>query len=64
MTDSHVRAEPTHSPRAAGVATRLWDAARANLAWWLTPIVVVSLVLGALLVLLSDDETTFVYTLF
>lgn len=53
----------------AGMAPRgflleLWDFVRVNKKWWLTPIILVLLVLGTLIVLGGTAAAPFIYTLF
>jgi hypothetical protein len=41
-----------------------WQFARANKKWWLTPVLLVLLLVGALVVLTSTAAGPFIYTLF
>jgi len=47
-----------------GIMRELWDLIRFNKKWWLTPIIVVLLVLGALIMLSGTVAAPFIYTLF
>jgi hypothetical protein len=42
----------------------LWEYLRENKKWWLTPIVVILLMFGALMVLSGTAAAPFIYTLF
>ena len=48
----------------AGFARELIDFLRENKKWWLTPIVISVLVLGALVLLGGSAAAPFIYTLF
>ena len=50
--------------RAPGIFAEFWDFIRFNKKWWLTPIVVVLLLVGVLLVLGGSVAAPFIYTLF
>lgn len=45
-------------------ARELWDFVRVNKKWWLTPIILVLLVLGALIIIGGTAAAPFIYTLF
>jgi len=47
-----------------GFARELWDFIRVNKKWWLTPIILVLLVLGALIIIGGTAAAPFIYTLF
>jgi hypothetical protein len=47
-----------------GFARELWDFVRVNKKWWLTPIILVLLVLGALIIIGGTAAAPFIYTLF
>jgi hypothetical protein len=47
-----------------GMAAELVDFLRNNKKWWLTPIVLVLLIVGALIVLSGTAAAPFIYTLF
>ncbi|MEI7901769.1 MAG: DUF5989 family protein [bacterium] len=42
----------------------LWDLIRFNKKWWLTPIIVVLLLLGVLIMISGTVAAPFIYTLF
>ena len=50
------------APRA--FARELWDFVRLNKKWWLTPIILVLLLLGALIFIGGTAAAPFIYTLF
>ena len=47
-----------------GLVTEFWDFLLDNKKWWLAPIVIVTLALGALIVLGGGAAAPFIYTLF
>ena len=47
-----------------GLIAEFWDFLRHNKKWWLLPIVIVLLMLGALVILGSTAAAPFIYTLF
>ena len=48
-----------------GILKELWDFLRARKKWWLTPIVVILVLLGLLIVLTETSAVApFIYTLF
>lgn len=47
-----------------GLVREFWDFLRYNKKWWLTPIVVVLLLLGMLVFLSGTPAAPFIYTLF
>jgi len=49
---------------AAGMLRELWDFLRENRAWWLTPIVVVLLLISVLVILGATGAAPLIYTLF
>jgi len=49
---------------AQGFVRELWDFLRSNKKWWLAPIIVVLVVLGALIMLGGTAAAPFIYTLF
>jgi hypothetical protein len=50
--------------RAPGSFAQLWDFLRNNKKWWLSPIIAILLLFGALIVLSSTAAAPFIYTLF
>jgi len=46
------------------LAREFWEFLRENKMWWMTPIVIVALLLTALVVLGSTGAAPFIYTLF
>ena len=51
--------------RRSGALHELWDFLRTNKRWWLTPIVIVLVLLGALIVFSQGSAVApFIYTLF
>jgi hypothetical protein len=49
---------------APGMLREFWDFLRENRAWWLTPIVVVLLLISALVILGATGAAPLIYTLF
>jgi len=49
---------------APGFARELWDFLRSNKKWWLAPIILVLVVLGALIMIGGTAAAPFIYTLF
>ena len=47
-----------------GVAGEVWYFLRTNKRWWLTPLLLVLLLLGAIIVLGGTGAAPFIYTLF
>lgn len=47
-----------------GFLSEFWDFLRHNKKWWLTPIVVILLMFGALVLLSGSAAAPFIYTLF
>jgi hypothetical protein len=47
-----------------GLIREFWDFLKHSKKWWLTPIIMVLLLLGALLVLAGTAAAPFIYTLF
>lgn len=47
-----------------GFLAEVWDFLRNNKKWWLTPIVVILLMFGALMFLSGTAAAPFIYTLF
>lgn len=47
-----------------GIVREFWDFLRTNKKWWLTPIVIVLLLLGLLVFLSGTPAAPFIYTLF
>jgi hypothetical protein len=65
--------KPTHAPRSfadqagghqRGTLAELVDFLRHNKKWWLTPIVIMLLLVGALVILGGTGAAPFIYTLF
>ena len=50
--------------QAPGLLREFWDFLRYNKKWWLTPIVLVLLLVGLLVYLGGTAAATFIYTLF
>ena len=48
----------------SNIVTELWSFLRHNKKWWLTPIIVLFLLLGVLVVLGGTGAAPFIYTLF
>lgn len=48
----------------AGLVSEFWDFLKHNKKWWLLPIIVVILALGALVFLSGSGAAPFIYTLF
>ncbi len=46
------------------LATEFWDFLKTNKKWWLLPILIVVLALGALVLLSGSGAAPFIYTLF
>ena len=66
MSDSEEGADfaaQANAPR-PGFFTELWEFMVTNKRWWLTPIVVVLLLVGALIVLSGTAAAPLIYTLF
>ena len=59
-TDFETEAEAARS----GLIAELWEFMATNKKWWLTPIVVVLLLVGALILISGSVAAPFVYTLF
>jgi hypothetical protein len=49
---------------AKGIVGELWGFMRDNKKWWLAPILIVLLLLGALIFLAGTSAAPFIYTLF
>jgi len=47
-----------------GIVREFWDFLRYNKKWWLTPIVIVLLLVGVLVLLSGTAAAPFIYTLF
>ena len=56
-------AELAKSERAS-LASEFWDFLKHNKKWWLLPIIIVVLALGALVFLSGSGAAPFIYTLF
>ena len=50
--------------RGRGFAGELWDFIRYNKKWWLTPIIIVLVLLGAIIMIGGTAAAPFIYTLF
>jgi hypothetical protein len=59
---SDFAAEAERAPRS--LLGELWDFTRANKKWWLTPLILVLLLLGALIAIGGTAAAPFIYTLF
>lgn len=53
-----------HEEGSSNIVTELWLFLRHNKKWWLTPIIVLFLLLGVLVVLGGTGAAPFIYTLF
>lgn len=49
---------------APGILREFWDFLKENKAWWLTPIIVVLLLISALIILGATGAAPLIYTLF
>ena len=56
--------ELSQSEQQPGFLMEFWDFLRHNKKWWLTPIVVIMLLFGALMFLSGTAAAPFIYTLF
>lgn len=61
--DKHAFAREAEQPQ-SGLVREFWDFLKHNKKWWLTPIIVTLLLLGALLILGGTATAPFIYTLF
>jgi hypothetical protein len=50
--------------KSSGPLVELWDFLKHNKKWWLVPVILVLLLMGALLVLGATGAAPFIYTLF
>ncbi len=50
--------------KSRGVVAEFWGMLRHNKKWWLAPIIIVSLLVGALLILFGTPVAPLIYTLF
>jgi hypothetical protein len=57
-------AEVSKAAGRQGFVPELWDYLRQTKKWWLTPILIVMVLIGALLLASSTPLSPFVYTLF
>ncbi len=67
MTDSSKQTSEFEAASRAGrtnIVTEFWDFLKHNKKWWLTPIILVMLLVGALVVLGGTAAAPFIYTLF
>ena len=67
MPDPSNQAEEFQSESQAkrpGLVTEFWDFLKHNKKWWLTPIILVMLMVGALVMLGGGAAAPFIYTLF
>jgi len=53
----------SRAPR-TGLVREFWDFLKYNKKWWLIPILIVILLVGALVMLTSSGVAPFIYTLF
>ena len=60
----HVEFENAAAAARIGLVAEFWDFLKYNKKWWLLPIVIVLLTLGALVILGSTAAAPFIYTLF
>jgi hypothetical protein len=56
--------QAAHEESQGNILAEFWDFLRHNKKWWLLPILLVMLVLGALLLLSGTAFAPFIYTLF
>ena len=61
QTDDFARHATGSSP---GIVREFWDFLRENKKWWLAPIFIVLLLLGALIAVAGTGAAPFIYTLF
>jgi hypothetical protein len=64
MADNPDEFLQTSRGRRASLPRELWAMLRDNKKWWLTPIVVMMLLLGLISLLASSAVAPFIYTLF
>jgi hypothetical protein len=50
--------------KSTGLLREMWDFMRFNKKWWLTPVILVLLLLGVFILLSSTAAAPFIYTLF
>ena len=50
--------------KSSGIMGELWSFLRHNKRWWMTPIILVLMLLGVLVVLIVEALAPFIYTLF
>jgi hypothetical protein len=62
-TDDGDFASQAERPR-PGLVAELWEFLRHNKKWWLTPIILVLLLIGALILLAGTAAAPFIYPLF
>jgi len=58
------RFEQQSARKQRGFVVEFWDFIRHNKKWWLTPVIVLLLVCGLLVVLSGSGLAPFIYTLF
>jgi hypothetical protein len=67
-TESHEKDANDFASRATqtrpGLLAELWEFLRHNKKWWLTPIILVLLLIGALILLAGTAAALFIYPLF
>lgn len=62
MADNKTEQE---KPRNKGILTEIWDFLRVRKVWWLTPIILMLLLIGALIIFAqSSSISPFIYALF
>jgi hypothetical protein len=64
MTEPENEFARAASEKQAGFLAELWGFLRTNSRWWLTPIVIVMVLLAVLFVLAGTGAAPFIYTLF
>jgi len=68
MVEPEVETRDTFAQQAAQVspsfAAEFWDYLKQNKKWWLTPIVIVLVLMGIALILAGTGAAPFIYTLF
>lgn len=64
MSSKHKDVAELAKSRRTGLITEFWDFLKHNKKWWLMPILVIILALGALVFLSGSGAAPFIYTLF
>jgi hypothetical protein len=63
-TDQERKFAQQAEQRSPGIVAEFWDFLIHNKKWWITPIVVILLLMGALILLNSTPLAPFIYTLY